>query len=161
MALKQNYSGWWPKYIMHLEVKFSRFWMNTLRLPLAATGNAYYNCNSIKGHLIASNKLSFDLISFGVCACVLSCVSQIWLFVIPWTVALWGSSVHDIFPSRILEWVTMPSILQRIFLTQGLNVHLMSPAQQAFFTTEPLGKPTSLGVYIFKNIIKYIYFFLI
>ena len=87
MALKQNYSGWWPKYVMDLEVKLSRFWMNTLRLPLAAIGDAYSNSNSIKGHLIASNKLSFDLISFGVCACVLSCFSQIWLFLTPWTAA--------------------------------------------------------------------------
>ena len=47
---------------MGLEVKLSRFWMNTLKLPLAATEAAYSNFNSIKGHLIASNKLSFDLI---------------------------------------------------------------------------------------------------
>ena len=33
-----------------------------------------------------------------------------------------GSSVHGIFQARILEWV---AILQRTFLTQGSNLHLL------------------------------------
>ena len=158
MALKQNYSGWWPKYVMDLEVKLSRFWMNTLRLPLAAIGDAYSNSNSIKGHLIASNKLSFDLISFGVCACVLSCFSQIWLFLTPWTAAC-GAPLPMIF-SLQEYWSELPRPPPGDLPDSGIGyVSLLSPAQRAFFTTETPGKPISLGVYIFKNIIKYIYFF--
>ena len=33
----------------------------------------------------------------------------VWLFATPWTAACQGFSVHGIFPSRILEWVAMPS----------------------------------------------------
>ena len=36
-----------------------------------------------------------------------------------------GSSVHEIFQARILEWVAMLFSLQGIFLTQGLNLHLL------------------------------------
>ena len=47
-----------------------------------------------------------------------------------------GSSVHGIFQSRILEWVAMLSFRQGIFLTQGSNPFLMSPALVGrFFTT--------------------------
>ena len=34
-----------------------------------------------------------------------------------------GSSVHGILQARVLEWVAIPS--PRIFLTQGLNLHLL------------------------------------
>ena len=46
-----------------------------------------------------------------------------------------GSSVHEIFQARILEWVAMP-FSRGIFLAQGSNLHLMSPALAgSFFTT--------------------------
>ena len=46
-----------------------------------------------------------------------------------------GSSVHGIPQARILEWVVLPH-LQGIFLTQGSNWCLMSPALAGgFFTT--------------------------
>ena len=35
-----------------------------------------------------------------------------------------GSSVHGILQARILEWVAVPSS-RGIFLTQGLNLHLL------------------------------------
>ena len=41
--------------------------------------------------------------------CVLSLFSHVWLFEIPWIVALWGSSVHGILQARILEWVAILS----------------------------------------------------
>ena len=36
-----------------------------------------------------------------------------------------GSSVHGILQARILEWVGSHSLLQEIFLTQGLNPGLL------------------------------------
>ena len=36
-----------------------------------------------------------------------------------------GSSVHGILQARMLEWVTMPSSIQGLFLTQGSNLHLL------------------------------------
>ena len=39
-------------------------------------------------------------------ACVLGCL---WLFVTPWTVALPGSFVYEIFQARILKWVAISS----------------------------------------------------
>ena len=41
--------------------------------------------------------------------CVLSHFSHVWLFVTPMGNSLPGSSVHEIFPARILEWVPMLS----------------------------------------------------
>ena len=51
---------------------------------------------------------------FMVHACALSHFSHVWLFMVLWTVALPGSSVHGILHARILEWV---AILQGIFPT--------------------------------------------
>ena len=78
--------------------------------------------------------------------------SPVWLFVTLWAVACqarllcpWNS------PARILEWVVL-SCSRGIFLTQGLNLHLLcllhSPALAGiFFTTELPGKPiTCLSV---------------
>ena len=45
-----------------------------------------------------------------------------------------GSSVHGILQARILEWVAMLSS-RGVFLTQGLNLHLLSPALAARFFT--------------------------
>ena len=49
-----------------------------------------------------------------------------------------GSSVHEIFPGKDTG-VGCHALLQGIFLTQGLNLHLfMSPALAGrFFTTSP------------------------
>ena len=53
-----------------------------------------------------------------------------------------GSSVHGIFQTRILEWVTMPP-LQGIFLTQGPNLHLLCLLQWQVgcLPVGPPGKP--------------------
>ena len=56
-------------------------------------------------------------------ASVLSRFNHVWLFATPWSLP--GSSVHGIFQARILEWVTIPSLLQGIFPTQGLNPCLL------------------------------------
>ena len=42
----------------------------------------------------------------------------------PMDCSLPGSSVYRLLQARILEWIAMPSS-RRIFLTQGLNLHLL------------------------------------
>ena len=54
-----------------------------------------------------------------ICACVLSHLSHVWLFVTPWTVA------HQDFPGKNTR-VGCHVLLQGIFLTQGLNLSLLS-----------------------------------
>ena len=50
-----------------------------------------------------------------------------------------GSSVHEIFQARILEWVAISS-LQELFLTQGSNLRLVFSALVGeFFTAAPPG----------------------
>ena len=49
--------------------------------------------------------------------------------------------VHGILQARILEWAGCHALLQGIFLTQGSNLHLMSPATAGrFFTTSTTWK---------------------
>ena len=57
-----------------------------------------------------------------------------------------GSSVHEILQARILEWITMPS-LQGIFLTQGLNPHLLHLLhwQVCCLSQAPSGQPENKG----------------
>ena len=58
-----------------------------------------------------------------------------------------GCSVHRILQARIMERVAMP-FLQGIFLTQGSNTRLMSPALAGeFFTTSA----TYIYVYIYQE----------
>ena len=53
----------------------------------------------------------------------------------PMDCSLPGSSVHEILQAKILEWVAMP-FSRGIFLTQGSNPRLMSPALAGqLFTT--------------------------
>ena len=51
-----------------------------------------------------------------------------------------GSSAHEILQERILEWVDSYSLLQGIFLTQGLNSHLLH-WQADSLLLHPLGSP--------------------
>ena len=57
--------------------------------------------------------------------------------------SLRGSSAHGILQERILEWVDSYSLLQGIFLTQGLNPHLLRlPHWQVdSLLLHPLGSP--------------------
>ena len=48
-------------------------------------------------------------IVYGVCVCVLSCFSHVWLFETPMNCTLPGSSIYGIFLERILKWVSIPS----------------------------------------------------
>ena len=57
----------------------------------------------------------------------------------PMDCSLPGSPVHGISQARILR-VGCHFLLQGIFLTQGLNLHLLS-SQAIIFTTAPPGKP--------------------
>ena len=49
-----------------------------------------------------------------------------------------GSSVHEILQARILEWVTMPSLLQGIFPTQRLNQDSLYCSVKICFQDLPL-----------------------
>ena len=73
-------------------------------------------------------------------------VTQLCLvFATPWAVSPPGSSVHEIFQARILEWVAISSS-QGIFPTQGLNPLLLCPLhwQADFLSLPPPGKLSSL-----------------
>ena len=78
-----------------------------------------------------------------VCVVVqsLSCVR---LFFDPMNCNLPGSSVHGIFKERILEWVAI-SLLQRLFPTQGSNLHRLH-WQADSLPSEP---PEKLCVYVY------------
>jgi len=52
-----------------------------------------------------------------------------------------GSSVHEIFPERILEWVVMPSSRGCSQLRDRTHFFCVSCTAGPFFTAEPLGKP--------------------
>ena len=79
--------------------------------------------------------------------CVLSCFSQVWLFMTPWTVARQVPLSMDF--SRQLA---CPFLLQGIFPTQGLNPCPGSLALASrLFTTKPPGKPNwQTKLYIIK-----------
>ena len=72
-----------------------------------------------------------------VCACLLNCFSCFPFFVILWTVAPPGFSVHGILQIRILGWVAMPSSRGSSGLRDPTWV---SCTADKFFTAEPLGK---------------------
>ena len=78
-----------------------------------------------------------------VCCCLVtkSCLAHSSL--IPWAVALPGSSVHGIFQSRILGWVLPPKDLPHP------RIEPVCPALAGrFFTTEPPGKPKLERAYL-------------
>ena len=57
-----------------------------------------------------------------------------------------GSSVHGILQARILEWVACHSLLQGIFLTQGLNLGLLH-CKQILYHLSHQRSPYILPVY--------------
>ena len=70
-----------------------------------------------------------------------TCFSRVWLFAIPWTVALSGSSVHGDSPDKNIA-VGNCFLLQGIFPTQGLNPGLLH-CRQYSLPSEPPEKPNS------------------
>ena len=67
-----------------------------------------WDCRKMTKELIIY--LLLHTLQLYVCACVCMCVcvlSHVQLFATPWTVALPGSSVHEIFQARILEWLAI------------------------------------------------------
>ena len=76
----------------------------------------------------------------------LSCV---WLFVTPWTVSQPGSSVHGDSPGKNTR-VGCTSLLQEIFLTQGLNPNLLH-CRQILYHLSHQGGP-----HINKEVRKYL-----
>ena len=56
-----------------------------------------------------------------------------------------GSSVLGIFQVRILEWVAIHSLLQEIFLTQGLNLGLLH-CRQILYCLNHQGSPKEVKV---------------
>ena len=69
-------------------------------------------------------------LSFHPRACVHVVTAVVSDSVTPWTVPP-GSSVHGILQASILTWVAMLS--SRIFLTQGLSLHLLCLLHQQAF----------------------------
>ena len=76
-----------------------------------------------------------------VCVCVRACsVAQSCPTLCdPMDCSLPGSSVHGIFPARILEWVAISS--SRASSRPGDRTFVSCIGRRGFFTTEPLGKP--------------------
>ena len=73
----------------------------------------------------------------------LSCFSHVWLCD-PMDCSLPGSSIHGIFPARILEWVAKSSSRRPFWprdLTHVSYVSCVSCIPGEFFTFEPSGKP--------------------
>ena len=70
-----------------------------------------------------------------------SCFSHVWLFVTLWTVAYQASLSMGF--CRQEYWSGLPCLLQGIFLTQGLNPHLLHllPWQEGSLPLAPPGKP--------------------
>ena len=59
-----------------------------------------------------------------LCVCVLSHVSYVQLFAMLWTATHQTPLSMGILQTRILEWIAI-ALLQRIFPTQRLNLHLL------------------------------------
>ena len=81
-----------------------------------------------------------------ICVCVCVCVKSLQscpTLCNPMDYCPSGFSVHGILHARILEWVAM-LLLQGIFPTQGLNLHLLHLLhwQGGSLPLAPLGKPT-------------------
>ena len=62
-----------------------------------------------------------------------------------------GSSVHEIIPAKILEWVAMPSSRGSSWPRDWTHVSCVSCIAGRFFTTEPLGNPGR------SNTLKHLY----
>ena len=72
------------------DIKQSKF---LISFPLLGTNFWYLLSLNLDSHLCINTQL----------------LSRVWLFVIPWTISLPGSSVHGIFQASILEWVAISS----------------------------------------------------
>ena len=90
---------------------------------------------------LATSSISSSCVYFCVCVCELSCLIYVWLFCDPMYYNPSGSSVHGIFPARILEWVVMPSSRGCSQLWDQTHFFCVSCTAGPFFTAEPLGKP--------------------
>ena len=129
----------------------------------------YYHCPNNIVHVLYIIETSFisclcqsvfilnryDWWLFTVYLCTLSHFSPVWLSATLWTVAcqvrLPGSSVHWILQNT---GVDCHAVLQRIFLTQGLNQCLLSLLhwQAGSLSLAPPGKPL---VYLFSSFNKH------
>ena len=109
-------------------------------------------------HRKALNSLNWDicfslinnsLLMFRIPApcCVHACMHfkflQSCLTVQPYELYPPGSSVHGILQAKILQWATMPSCSGPSWPRDLTHVYCISCIAGGFFTTEPLGKPTS------------------
>jgi len=84
--------------------------------------------------------------------CVLCLVSHVWLFVTPWTIAH-QAPLSMGFSSKN-PGVHNHFLLQGIFPTQGLNLHLPCLLHcRGFFTSEPLGKP--ILIYVVERMLSH------
>ena len=83
-----------------------------------------------------------SVFNFFLCPAVLSCFHRVQLFMTPWVVCSPpGSSVHEIFQARILEWVTISSSRGSSRSRDGTPVSCIAGG---FFTTVSPRKPLHL-----------------
>ena len=102
------------------------------------------------------NKVSHTYMCVCVCVCVRTRAQSCPTLCGPVDCSLPDSSVHAIFQARILEWVAISSS-RGIFLTQGSNLSLISPALSGgFFITSTTWK-THTCIYVCKYIICSLY----
>ena len=76
-----------------------------------------------------------------------SCLSHVWFFCDPTDCSPPDSSVHGISQPRILEWVAISFCRGSIFLTQGLNSHILHWPVDSLPLSH-LGSPVSTVYYV-------------
>ena len=82
--------------------------------------------------LVSENKCQRPLFSFKLCVCL---VTQSYLTLWdPWDCSPPGSSVHEIFQARILEWVAMPSSRGSFWPKDQICASCISCTAGGFFT---------------------------
>ena len=101
--------------------------------------------NALKNHLGSSNPTACcDCVLIFDSSCAVLCCAQslgrVRLFATPWTVT--GQAPLSIAFPRQEYWSGLPFPSPGHLLNPGIET--MSPALQAFFTTEPPGKPTAV-----------------
>ena len=114
-------------------LKFLREWLHKWTMarvsllqgifPIQGLKSGLLNCRrpAILYHL--SQRRDFYMYSINMCVCVQLLQSHLTLCN-PMHCSPPDSSVHRVFPARILEWVVIPSS-RGIFLTQGSNLCLL------------------------------------
>ena len=112
-------------YTLRKMVKVAKFMLCVLYHNL----NKKHTCQVLYLHILQYTQ-THSISEECVCVCVCMCAVVSRLFATPWTAARQSSSVHGNSPDKN-PGVGCHFLLQGIFLTQGLDPHVVSPALQA------------------------------